>query len=216
MTRNVFKRSATVLGAAATTGALVLATPGLAQAATYDRGTSDSERSVVNGTGDADASANATDRGQLRVVTEADGGDSETTPLPGGETSELTRATARASLQKRIPVADGTYRVVFRYDGLQGDENDRGAESSSRVVRDSMVRFVAQSGGQDRQVSRVQQVPDDKGDRRTVLLVNVPNNSSGFLRVKAALRAVSTANGEGSFAHGDARVSDISFKVKRV
>jgi len=216
MSRNIIKRSATLLGAAVTTGALVLSMPSLAQAATYNNGNSDSERSAVDGTGDADARANATDGGKLRVFTEADGGDAGATPLPGGATSAPTRATATASLQKRIPVADGTYRVVFKYEGLQGKENDRGSDSNARVVRDSKVRFVAQSGGENRTVNRVQQVPDDKGNRRTVLLINVPNNSSGFLRVKALLRAQSSANGEGNFAHGDASASDVSFKVNRV
>lgn len=215
MASMLITRSATVLGAIATTGALVLGTPGLAQAAVYDKGTSNAERNTVDGSGDADARARADDGGHLRVFTESDGGDLAS-PIPGGATSEATRATARASLQKRVPVADGNYRIVFRYDGLDGKENDRGEDANARVVRESLVTFVAQSGGDNTSVNRVQQVPDTKSDERTVLLLSVPNNASGYLRVKAILRAVATADGQGNFAHGDASVDDISFKVTRV
>lgn len=215
MSRTMIKYGAGVLAATATTGALVLSSAGMAQAATYNDGRSDQEKSTVDGTGDADAGATATDKGRLHVTTEADGG-STTGPL-GNVTSTPTRAAANASLEsKRIPVADGTYRVVVTYAGLQGDENDRGETSSADTERRSVVRYVAEAGGSNRTVNRVQEVPTKKGMQRTVLLINVPNNSSGYLKVKALLRAASTADGNGSFAHADAHASDITFKVARV
>ncbi|MBB6626229.1 hypothetical protein H5V45_02735 [Nocardioides sp. KIGAM211] len=214
MARNILTSGATLLAATAATGALVLASPGLAQAATYSQGQANDEHSVTNGTGDADARSKATQGGKLRVFTEADGG---TTAGPlGGTTSTPTEASAQASLSKRVPVAKGTYRVVVNYQGLQGRENDRGDNSQSRVVRQSVVKYVAQSGGGDRQVDRVQQVPTNKSSKSTTLLITVPDGSSGYLRVKAILKALSTADGKSSFAHGDASASNIVFKVNRI
>lgn len=215
MSRNIFTYGVGLLAATATTGALVLSSAGLAQAATYNDGNSDREKSAVDGTGDADARATATDKGRLVVRTEADGG-SEDGPI-GGTVSTPSVASASASLEtRRIPVADGTYRVVITYAGLQGKENDRGDESNAEAERRSLVRYVAQSGGGNRTVDRVQEVPTKKSSKRTVLLISVPNNSSGFLKAKAVLRAASTADGEGSFAHAHAQTSDITFKVNRV
>ncbi|MEP9365401.1 hypothetical protein ABLE68_20710 [Nocardioides sp. CN2-186] len=215
MSRNIIKLSATMLAATATTGALVLASPGLANAATISHGFSDSERSAVDGSGDADAQARATDSGRLSVSTKADGGDT-TGPL-GGVTSTETRASANASFSsKRIAVAKGTYRVVFTYQGLKGNQDDRGDASNAKVTRNSVVHYVAQSGGSAREVHRTQQVDQRKGTERTVLLINIPNGSSGYLKVRALLSAVSTADGSGSFAKGNASVTDVKFKVNRV
>lgn len=215
MSRNIIKLSATMLAATATTGALVLASPGLANAATISQGNSDSERSIVDGSGDADAQAKAKDSGRLSVTTRAEGGDT-TGPL-GGVTSEETRASASAFIEsKRIPVAKGTYRVVFSYKGLQGAQNDRGDDSNVKVVRDSLIQYVAQSGGSGREVHRTQQVDQRTGTERTTLLITIPNGSSGYLKVKALLSAVSTADGASSFAKGNASVKDVNFTVKRV
>lgn len=214
MSRNIIKLSATLLAATATTGVLALSSSGLAQAATISQGSSDSERSAVDGSGDADARAKVNDRGELSVWTRAEGGDT-TGPL-GGVTSEETRASATAFIKsKRIPVAEGTYRVVFTYQGLKGMENDRGDDSNARVARNSVVQYTAQSGGSNRNVNRVQQVDQRKGTDRTVLLINIPNNSSGYLKVKALLRSITTADGASNVARGSASVDDVSFSVKR-
>lgn len=214
MSRNILKSSATVLAATAATGALVLGTPGLASAATYHQGYSNDERSVSNGTGDADARANSNDRGRLNVYTQARGG-SATDPV-GGTTSTPTSANANASLNKRVQVAKGTYRVVVVYRGIQGNERDRGNDSQAKVVRKSVVQYSAQTGGGDRRVQRVQQVPSRKSTQRTKLLITVPQGSSGFLRVKGALQADSNANGGSNFAQAEASTSKIVLKVNRV
>lgn len=214
MSRRILTRTATAVAATATAGAMLLASPGLAQAATYDQGHSESERHVTNGTGDADARAAANDAGRINLYTEADGG--STTGLLGNVTSNPTVGSAVGSLSKRIPAASGTYRVVFTYRGLQGTERDRGDNGNAEVNRSSIVKFVAQSGGKDAHVSRVQQLPTDKKTVTTVLLLKVPNNSSGYLRVKSILRAVSRADGSNNHAKATAHVSDISFRVNRL
>lgn len=214
MSRTTITRSATVLAGAATAGALLLSTAGMAQAATYDRGHSDYERHVTNGSGDADARAAANDTGKITLSTEADGG-STAGPL-GGTTSTPTVGSAIGSLSKRIPAASGTYRVVFTYKDLVGSERDNGSSASAQATRDSIVKYVAQSGGQDARIERVQQLPTTQDTTRTVVLIKVPNNSSGYLRIKAVLKAISRADGDGNTAKATAHASDISFRVNRV
>jgi len=230
MSINIIRRGITGLAAVATTGTLVFATPGLAQAQQardFETGNPDRDRSAQDGSGDAEARARATQQGQLRVFTEADGGDSDNgggggggVPLPGdgGETggaAGATRAHANASLMRRVPVADGTYRVVFRYADAQGSERDRG-DSAAEADMVSIVRFVSQTGGENRQVQRVEELDSEEGNHRTVLLINVPNNESGFLRIVASLDANSRANGNRGFAQARGHVSDVSFSVNRV
>jgi len=216
MSRNIVKRTTTGLAAAATTGALILAVPGVAQAREFDRGNDDRERSARDGSGDAEARARANNDGRLRVFTEADGGNEAGTPLPGGDSSTPTRADATASLMRRVAVAEGTYKVVVRYKGLSGFDRERGNDSNAEVKRRSVVRFEAQAGGGDRRVRRIQQVPDKKSNRRTRLLIEVPNDSSGFLKVSADLDAKARADGNRNFGKAGARVRDIVFKVNRV
>lgn len=215
MSRTIIKRSAAILGTTVATGALLLGSTGLAQAATYSNGNGQSDRSAVDGTGNAQASANATDAGRLRVDTEADGGNAAGGAL-GGTTSQQTKGTATASLTKRVSVADGTYKVVITYKDLKGFESDRGSNADARAVRRSTVRFDSQAGGGDRQIRRVQEVPSGTGNRSTVIFFNVPANASGRFAITGELKAVSTATGANNSSDANANASDVSFKVNRV
>lgn len=194
----------------------MLALPGVAQAQQYDSGNSDSERSARDGTGDAEARARANDDGRLRVFTEAEGGKADDGPLPGPGASEPAVARASAELTRRVPVADGTYKVVVHYRGLQGDDRERGRNGDADIKRRSIVRFEAQAGGGDRTVRRSQELPSREGNRSTRLFIKVPNDSSGSLRVTGLLKAFSTASGKRGFGQAAGHVDDISFTVKRV
>lgn len=199
------------LAGVATAGSLVLAGAPSAQAATYDAGYSQSERHTTNGTGDADAAASATDHGRITLTTKARGGD---TGGVLGATSQETRGSAVGSFGRRVSVGHGTYRIVVTYRDLHGIQRDDGSSAEAVATRTSRVRFVAQTG-EDAAVHRTQQVRGQDGTRRTTLFLTVPRDSSGYLRLQALLRAVSTADGAGNTAKAQAATSGISFKVTR-
>jgi len=215
MAHSILKRGATGLAAAATAGALVLAVPGVAQAQEYETGNADRERSARDGSGDAEAHARANDEGRMRVFAEAKGGEAAN-PLPGGGTSAPTRADANTSLTRRVSVAEGTYKVVVHYRDARGFDRERGSNSDADVKRRSIVRFISQTGGGDRMVKRSQELPGRESNRRTTLFIEVPNDSSGFLKITGSLDASSRAEGNRSFGSAGARVSDVSFTVNRV
>ena len=199
------KRVLTGLAATATTGALVLGTPGMAQAATYDRGNSDRERVSRDADGDAESRAKATDRGRLSVRGEARGGASGV-PL-GGDPETIARATA--SVNKSIPVADGTYRVTVRYSGAQGNDSDRqGGDARADLL--STVRFDG------RTLRNTRELDSDPSRVVSRFVIDIPEGSSGRLNVNAALRGAATAPTEGDYGRFNGSVRDVQFSVNRL
>lgn len=93
-------RITTSLGALVAAGALSIATPDFAQAATYEQGNPDSERTARDGDGDADARAHASRGGAFSIFGDADGGGTEVVL----ETNPNTVAKAQGSILKRVPV----------------------------------------------------------------------------------------------------------------
>lgn len=200
----MIKRLTTGLSAAAVTGALVLATPGLAQAAAYDRGNADTERVARDADGDAEARAHANRDGAFSVRGEAVGGGADT-PIGGQDT--LARSVS--SLNKRVPVADGTYRVVVTYVGAQGTDTDRGAGDSALRLR-SLVEF----GGE--RLTRSANLTADKTRHAETFVISIPEGESGRLRVNAALRGVATAPADGDIGRYRGSVDDVVVVVKRI
>ena len=188
----------TGLAAAATSGALVLATPGLAQAATYDQGNSDRERVAQDADGDAESRARATDGGRLHISGEAEGGASEV-PL-GGDPETVSRAIA--SVRKSVPVADGTYRVTVHYHGAQGGE--------ARADLLSTLRYDGET------LRRARELDSDPSREVTKFVIDIPEGSSGRLTVKAALRGFAVAATEGDYGRFSGAVKDVSFSVNRI
>lgn len=199
------KRVLTGLAATATSGALVLATPGLAQAASYDTGNSDRERFARDADGDAEARARATDDGRLRISGEAEGGASEV-PL-GGDPETVARAIA--SVRKSVPVADGTYRVTVLYSGAQGGDRDRqGGDGRADLL--STLRFDGET------LRRTRELDSNASREVTKFVIDIPEGSSGRLTVKAALRGSAVAATEGDYGRFNGSVNDVRFTVKRV
>jgi hypothetical protein len=181
------------LAAVATAGTLVLATPGLAQAATYERGDSDRDRVARDADGDAEARATARDSGRFHVRGEAEGG-APTAPLVADED---TVARSVASLRKSVPVADGTYRVAVHYRGAQGTDRDRGAGDARADLLSTNL-----SGDRQHKVAR--------------FVIDIPEGESGRLKLRAVLRGNAVAPSTGDRGSYSGSVRDVTFSVKRV
>lgn len=193
------------LAAVATAGTLVLATPGLAQAATYDRGDSDRDRVARDADGDAEARATAKDSGRFHIRGEAEGG-APAAPLVADED---TVARSVASLRKSVPVADGTYRVAVHYRGAQGTDRDRGA-GDARADLLSTIRY----GGE--QLRQTRNLSGDRQHKVARFVIDIPEGESGRLKLRAVLRgnAVAPSAGDRGFYSGSVR--DVTFTVNRV
>lgn len=202
---NSSHRIFTGLAAAATAGTLVLATPGLASAATYDRGDSDRTRVARDADGDAETQVRATDSGRLHVRGEAEGG-SPSAPLVGDDD---TVSRAVASLEKSVPVADGTYRVVVHYKGAKGSDRDRNA-GDARVDLLSTVRF----GGE--QLRQTRNLGGERRHKVARFAIDIPEGASGRLNLRAALRGHAVAPSDNDRGWYAGSVRDVSFTVKRV
>lgn len=199
------KRILTGLAATATSGALVLSTPGMATAASYDSGNSDRERVAQDADGDAEARVTATDAGRLKISGEAEGGTANV-PLEG---DPETVARAVASVRKSVPVADGTYRVTVRYAGAQGSDRDR-QDGDARADLLSTLNF----GGET--LRRTRELSGNASREVTKFVIDIPEGSSGRLTIKAALRGSAVAPSEGDYGRFNGSVKDVSFNVKRV
>lgn len=198
-------RFLTGLAAAATTGALVLATPGLAQAASYDRGDSDRERVARDADGDAEARATARDTGRFHISGEAEGG-SPSAPLVADDD---TVARSVASLSKSVPVADGTYRVVVHYKGAQGTDRDRG-DGDARADLLSTVRY----GGE--QLRQTRNLGGERQHKVARFVIDIPEGESGRLKLRAVLRGNAVAPTTGDRGSYQGSVRDVTFSVNRV
>ncbi|GAA5140347.1 hypothetical protein GCM10023340_00330 [Nocardioides marinquilinus] len=203
---------------------MVFGAAGQAQAVTRATGDPDTNRSTHDGAGDADASSRATAQGRLTVHTDADGGNAQTSPgipglpgLPGGSDAadNQTRASADASVRSRYQVADGTYRVVVRYRGAHGVERDR---NSSRADLDlhTTVQFKSNSGGRNLSFNQRRDLPGNPRAVTSSFTIKVPDDSSGFFTVDAALEGISTANGRGGEASTRGEVAGVSVSVNRI
>ena len=200
------KRILTGLAAAATSGALVLATPGMAQAATFERGNADSDRVVNDADGDAEARARATDGGRLNIRGEAKGGSTEV-PLGGADPETVARATA--SVRKSVAVADGTYRVTVRYSGAQGTDSDR-RDGDARANLLSTVRFG------DETLRNTRNLDNTASREVSRFVIDIPEGSSGRLIINAALRGSAVAPTEGDYGRFNGSVKDVQFIVNRL
>jgi hypothetical protein len=199
------KRVLTGVAALATSGVLVLASPGLAQAASYERGDADRERVARDADGDAEARVSATDRGRLHVRGEAEGG-SPSTPLTP---DDPTVSRAVASIDKRVPVADGTYRIAVHYRGAQGADRDRNA-GDARADLLSTVRFDGE------ELRQVRSLGGQRHHKVARFVLDIPEGESGRLKVRAALRghAVAPSTNDRGWYAGSVR--DVRFTVKRI
>lgn len=199
-------RILTGLAATATSGALVLATPGMAQAASYERGNADRDRVVRDADGDAEARARATDNGRLNIRGEAQGGSTQV-PLGGADPETVARATA--SVRKSVPVADGTYRVTVRYSGAQGTDRDRrGGDARASLL--STLRFGEETLRNTRNLSST------SSREKSSFVIDIPEGSSGRLIINAALRGSATAPTDGDFGRFTGSVKDVRFVVNRL
>lgn len=204
MTRT--KRILTGLAATATSGALVLATPSMASAATYDKGNADRERVAQDADGDAESRARATDAGRLKISGEAEGATTEV-PLGGADPETIARAVA--SVRKSVPVADGTYRVTVRYSGAQGGDRDR-QDGDARADLLSTLSF----GGET--LRRTRELSGNPSREVTKFVIDIPEGSSGRLTVRAALRGSAVAPSAGDYGRFNGSVKDVKFIVNRV
>lgn len=199
----------TVLGSAATAGALLLATPGLAEAATYQTGNADHERVVRDADGDADGQARATKRGHFQVSGVARGGGED--PVIGG-TNPVTRVNAFGELNYRVPAADGTYRVAIHYRGARGTDKDRAGGDADVSLR-STVRFRGSDGAV---LNRNTEVGENRRDRVVRFSYKVPEGASGRLQIRAALVGTARAASESDFGRFSGSVKAVQITVNRV
>jgi hypothetical protein len=198
-------RFLTGVAAAATAGTLVLATPGLATAASYDRGDADRDRVARDADGDAESRVRATDAGRFHVKGEAEGGAPDVPLAPDDDTV----ARAVASLQKSVPVADGTYRVAIHFRGAQGTDRDRG-DGDARADLFSTVRYGGETLRQTRNLS------GDRQHKVARFVIDVPEGESGRLKLRAALRGHALAPSSGDRGWFSGSVRDVGFTVNRV
>lgn len=164
---------------------------------------------VNNGTGSADADAEADAFGRLSADSSATGG---TKRGLLGSSSKTSSGTARAYVSDGGDVTEGRYEVVVTYTGAYTDESESGnGVSQGRVL--SNAGFFGPNGFGESVPVGVEdaELPSAPGTVTLRYEVHIPG--PGQLSISAEVQALSSAKGKGNAAStgSDAEATFITF-----